>query len=517
MTSTPIFEFGKGDVADRSQPPRGRHAREAVSRKNYRFDPRSLRSEIRLVLQPDPHRNRTKIVAAIVVFFASGLGFGAVVASSPALAALAVAGAVFAGATWLYCADAVANHCVFALVLVVIACTFANFNGAVFLFPGGKYLALFAVAATVLALRPALSSAFVLPSGLALVLCVVGIGGSLWGRLASGIPNTALPVLLPMLLVAVPFTVADSSTPDQFRRWMKYAGAGCGVLIILVGLAYTPGSPVSDLVFNHEKSIVFVGAIGFGLAARSPSLTAFGVLATLFAFIQNPAGTYVLVVISVVVTAVIVLPRYRGPLMPALLSGGFVVGLLLVAFNVDYLLKASSSYFVTVGKVDNSVTRENLYNQVFTEVHNPIVSRLFTNNLSIVAVLSGERRVVPAHSDVLTMYLGGGVVAAALFVGVFGATTYAVSRSRAMVSAPRFHAAVVMVMVANAGLFGGLVNPIVVNPTSSAIIFTFLAGALVVIRRPCSLRVSGGGTTGSRLPRSIGTGRTRRRSTVVTS
>lgn len=424
-------------------------------------------------------RSSSASVVCAVMLLGLVAGFASVHAPTYALILATAVVAVYCASRYL--GPAIEAHSTVAMMLGCVVVTLANFTGLISALPFGQYLPFLFLAALLVRLKPHISGKLFPPTALASVLFAFGFAGSLVGRIYLGNIAAAFPIFIPMILVAFPVAFEDHSTAEEMRRWMKWAGLGCALIVLMIGVAYTYPGLVTPLVFNHEKILLCVVAIGFGIASRSLGVVLAGGLATIFAFLQYPAATYGLVVIAAVVTLAIMGPRFSKSTQLVLCST-FVVVFLLTAFNIERVLKYSPAYFDVLGKTDNSSTRMTIYQSVFATVKDPFISSLFTERLSIQTNIEGKMKLVPAHSDVLTLYVGGGIIAAVLLVSIFGAATYSVARSRRRLTGERYACAVVLVTAANSALFSGLVNPILLNPTTSVIVFACLGTALGIAR-----------------------------------
>ncbi|MEH3154982.1 MAG: hypothetical protein PGN29_06405 [Gordonia paraffinivorans] len=457
----------------------------------------------------NPRRALWPVIAAVVSAATAVCTFVA-----PSLTVFALGAVLGVAALVAIVRPAVALSSAMAPVLAALTVTVLNFFGALTSVPLGAYVPLVIVGIVVVLAARHLSSAYPLPSVLAVILCVLGIIGTLVGRIFFGISGGILPVVVPMLLVAAPLTFSDDVTAGAIRRWSRWASLGCTAVVALIGFAYLRPDVVSVGVINHEKSFLVLGAIGFALVGRSVLAGSAAIVATVFAFLEYPAATYGLVAAAAVIGLIAFVPRYRTPAGPVAVSVAITAATLLTAFNIEPLLGLRGQYFQTVGKVDNSTTRLQIYGDVFRAVRDPWFGSLFTNDVTVQAKLNGSLRVVPAHSDVLTMYLGGGLVAAVVFVMIFASATYAVMRARASLTGEQYAAAAVMITVALGGLAGGLVNPVLLNPTTSVVVVVCLLGGLSIAR-------SGAGSPSSpRVPRkasrhAVPVGSRRRRPPVI--
>ena len=108
-------------------------------------------------------------------------------------------------------------------------------------------------------------------------------------------------------------------------------------------------------------------------------------------------------------------------------------------------------------------------------------------------------------------------IASSSFVVIFASATHAVMRARAFLTGEKYAAAAVMVTIALGGLAGGLVNPVLLNPTTSVVVMVCLLGGLSIARSGAR---SQAGQDAPREPRtsappSAASGEVRRRAVVI--
>jgi hypothetical protein len=318
-----------------------------------------------------------------------------------------------------------------------------------------------------------------------LALFVFGMAGSLYGRLALGTMEGALPIVLPLLILVLAPARASASGGSTLRALRLTGGLALafGVLCVPARLG-VPG--VSLDVFNHEKAFVLILGIGASVAAASWILVILntGVLLVLFGL--YPAATYILAVLTLIGTATVALMRWsmRVRLVVAMLLTLAVGSAVL---NIDSLIRLTNSYFDSVGKTDNGHTRADLYHLALERIYeSPLVSSAFTQEITVSATLSGRiNTVLPVHNDFLSTALGGGIIGAVLLIAVFLFCNGVALRSLA---ATRRWSSSWLSIVAfqgslNAAAVTAFANPILMNPGSSVLVFS-IAYALLGLCHP---------------------------------
>jgi hypothetical protein len=317
----------------------------------------------------------------------------------------------------------------------------------------------------------------------ALALFAYGVVGTLYGRFALGTINGALPLVGPMVIACLP-PVRSWEVGDGWRTGLRVLAAAGGVFALFSGLTRLGVLPLAQLdVVNHEKSFVFVLAIGAAWAARDRLLLVGVLAATAFAFTAYPAATYALAGLVAVGTVLLSRLRPDGP-SRVLLALGAGASVLLATMYVDRLIELSDVYFQFVGKQDNGSARAALYSAALERLDHPWLSSLFTGDITVVGNLTGELVVVPVHNDYLSITLGGGIVAAALLLSVFLSANGLVIRAlRAGLPDDQRRTVVVLLATLNAAAVSAFANPVFMNPGASALVFGILA-ALVAACRP---------------------------------
>jgi hypothetical protein len=317
----------------------------------------------------------------------------------------------------------------------------------------------------------------------ALLLFAYGVIGTLYGRFALGTINGALPLVGPMVIACLP-PVRSWAGGDAWRTGLRVLAAAGGVFALFSGLTRLGLLPAAQLdVVNHEKSFVFVLAIGAAWAARDRLLLVAVLAATVFAFTSYPAATYALAAVIALGTVVLTRLLPDGP-SRVLLAVGAAASVLLAMLYVDRLIELSDVYFRLVGKQDNGSARAALYSAALERLDSPLFSTLFTGDITVVGNLTGELVVVPIHNDYLAVTLGGGILAAALLLAIFlFANGLVVRVLRAGLPDEQRRTVVVLLATVNAAAVSAFANPLFMNPGASALVFGILA-ALVAACRP---------------------------------
>ena len=367
-------------------------------------------------------------------------------------------------------------------VLVGVAVLLVDTAGRT-LAPGPlRYVATAVVIATILLIgvRPDERSAVLRTT--ALVLFAYGLIGTVYGRLVFGTENGTLPLVGPLVIACLP-PVRNWSARQDWRLGLRVLAAICALFAVCSGLARMGVLPETHIdVLNHEKAFLVVLGIAAAIAARDRLLTLLTVGAAGFAFVQYPAATYPLAVAVALGTIVLVRWAPRSGLRVVLAAGVMVMTTLAVAY-IDDLIRLTASYFRLVGKTNNGNTRAALYRAALDSFDSPVFGSLFTGDITVVGTLSGEEQVVPVHNDYLSIALGGGIVAAALLLGVFLLANGMVLRSLPdLVDPMRRRAAVVLLGAVNAAAVSAFANPIFMNPGSSTLTYALLAALAAVCR-----------------------------------
>lgn len=417
-------------------------------------------------------------LAAISAVLSIALALGAATAHSPRAVFICIGTIVGILVAYAILRGPVRDRSPISTVLASLIITIANCFGGLFSIPLGSYLPLiFIICITVLA-SPRIGDYATLPTIISWILVAFGIIGTLIGRIVFGTSAGAFPLLIPMTILLVPIFFFDRSTSANTTSRFSTASVLASVLMLLIGLSYSyPELGLSITILNHEKSMITVLAVGFALASGSRLSLLVAISCAGYSFVVYPGGTFLLVMFGAAMTYCLV-RRARSTSTLTIATAAFSIAVLVAAFSITKLLGSTDSYFTFVGKSDNSSTRRRIYNAVFDSVDDRFFSDLFTRELSVRVPISGQYTDLPAHSDILTLYKGGGLFASMCFILIFASTTVYVGRTKLKLSNDRYNFAVVTICTANGALLAGLVNPVLLNPSTSAIVFAMLAASI---------------------------------------
>ena len=372
--------------------------------------------------------------------------------------------------------------------LVALVCLLLDFQGRSNAPGPYRYVPTLAVllAIVLVGVRPDASSRAVRAT--AVVLFGYGILGTLYGRFVFGTINGTLPLVGPMLIACLPPVrnwLGPAPGADGWRTGLRVLSVTCSLFAVFAGLTRLGLLPAAQVdVVNHEKSFVFVLAIGAAWVARDRILLVVALAATAFAFSTYPAASYALA-LAVALLTVLVARLRPDATSRVLLAVGAAVTLLLAMLYVDRLIELSTTYFQLVGKDDNGQDRAELYAAALDRLEEPLFSSFFTGDITVVGTFGTGSQVVPVHNDYLAVTLGGGIVAATLLVSIFLFANGLVIRTlRAGVDAEQRRTVVLLLAGVNAGAASAFANPLFMNPGASALMFALLAGLVAACRRP---------------------------------
>ncbi|HEX2073637.1 MAG TPA: hypothetical protein VHF92_07620, partial [Geodermatophilus sp.] len=294
------------------------------------------------------------------------------------------------------------------------------------------------------------------------------------------------PLVGPLLIACLP-AVRDWGAVPRWRLGLRVvAGAGAvfALFSALSRLGFLPADQAD--VVNHEKAFLVVLAVAAALAARDLRLVLVAAGAAVFAFATYPAATYLVAAAAAVGT--VVLARWSpGATARVWLAAASMAATAWAVLRIDDLLALAGTYFELVGKTNNSGTRRALYEEALQGLENPLVGSLFTGDITVVGTLSGQDRVVPVHNDYLSITLGGGLLAAALLLGLFlYANGLALRSLREMTDPEQRRTVIALLSGVNAAAVSAFANPIFMNPGASALAYAMLAALVAACRVPAA-------------------------------
>lgn len=258
------------------------------------------------------------------------------------------------------------------------------------------------------------------------ILVVWGLLGSLAGRLFYGQTGNSLALFLPLLIPVVDVLKRRAISIDYVRNgFVVVSTAYCIAAIVVVGFG---SDIVSEIQFRHQTSYFLAMSLATGLILRKVWLSVLSVITGVICFLAYPALTFVLVItVTLVVIALHSLPRRRS--VPALWLG--VVFLLVVVTFRSKIEELRIGYFESVGKTDNTRTREVLYELGVNKLREqPVFGSFFFDNIAVRAPnnVTGPFKFVPLHNDYLQIAVAGGLIfTALLLISFFGIILVAVN------------------------------------------------------------------------------------------
>ncbi|MBJ7289903.1 hypothetical protein [Williamsia sp.] len=254
-------------------------------------------------------------------------------------------------------------------------------------------------------------------SELALVALIIwGFVGSAIGRFGFGYNANALAFFAPLLILIVNLVSPVRLTTRVVLRGFAVVSAIYSLSAILVLIFNIQIAP--DFQFRHQTAFFLVAGFGSALVLKARLLLLLHAVATATCFAQYPALTYILLlVVAVVCTAYVCAPhRLRLPFLYVIAAAGLMI--ILGRSQLDGLRMA---YFSTVGKGDNSSTRETLFRIGVEKLRaSPFWGNWFVENISVKAPdsITGGQVLVPLHDDYLQLSVAGGLVFTTIFTVV---------------------------------------------------------------------------------------------------
>lgn len=258
------------------------------------------------------------------------------------------------------------------------------------------------------------------PSELLGVLFVVYLSAIYLFTWASvGRPEDSLVLVVgASLLIAAP--VAYRALPPKVRggtatRTWNSILALLGTTFAVLGALDVARAPLREppSFFNHETVFIAVAILCLPPAKAFLPVKITTCVALLMALIHYPAATSVLGLVIAAGTF-FALKRFGPEHRPKLIA---LIGLatfpLFLVFD-----KLVENFYSSVGRVSNSGTREQLWQQAWRSIQDePIFGSLGRETITGFAVIRGTLQPVPFHNSFLTLIVFGGCIAAgALFL-----------------------------------------------------------------------------------------------------
>jgi O-antigen ligase len=160
---------------------------------------------------------------------------------------------------------------------------------------------------------------------------------------------------------------------------------------------------------------------------------------------------------------------------PMLLGFGGLVVVVVGSLASLTVAQLRVGYFSSVGKTDNTATREVLWRAGAERfLDSPIVGDSFTRDIAVPSTVTGASRLVPVHNDYLQLAMSGGILGTALFLAwclatiVVGIRLVRGLRERGLTE----QAALALVVTAGivSMLATALFNPVLIDARSSLLL-----------------------------------------------
>jgi hypothetical protein len=257
-----------------------------------------------------------------------------------------------------------------------------------------------------------------------LALFLIGLAGSIYGKLFNKVADDGFPIFLPLLLALLPLAVGDDLTDEDARRLLKaLALIFLGYMLInAVANSGFAGLKTSSGKTQYRNAQLLYVAMGFAGAFILRKNLRRVVVVVLWAYIFKtyPSGTAAFVIVVTMGTLFITRRNARNTsLYFALGAVVLVVGIAIANFGSAVSL--SDQYFALVHKKNNDNARVALWQGGIRNFEkSPLVGQVFTGDNTILVIRRdglGQPFKAPFHSDYVLMLSQGGLLGLGLFVG----------------------------------------------------------------------------------------------------
>jgi hypothetical protein len=310
------------------------------------------------------------------------------------------------------------------------------------------------------------------PDRILFVLMVLGLVGSIYGRVVLHTPSGALPVFLPMIIAFLYLGTVSTPTSEEAKRILKvllWVGIVYAIFNVFANLTYINIHFVSFIApktYRNSKVLFVALGVAAGVNAKRPIATLLMVAMGVFIFFTYPSGTNAIVAAVTFLTFFITKPN-GSPIRPyvAMAAGVFILAFAVLNFNST--AGVASDYFNAVQKKNNNNARIALYQNGFqTFLQSPIVGSVFTGNITELVIRRdglGAPFKAPFHDDyIMFSAVGGSVGLLLLFLWLMATEVNILRRYRGFLAAREFqHAAVLRTLMVpfNVLFVAALFNP----------------------------------------------------------
>jgi len=307
-------------------------------------------------------------------------------------------------------------------------------------------------------------------------LIVVAIFGSLYGRINNGQLEGALPIAIPMALLLIRYPRVPAAC--DLRRGARSIIFFCTLITIetiLVRLELLPSKAL--LQFTHEKSFVMILGLLLSIAIRSKTLILLNLILILISFFLYPAATLP-VGLFVAFGTYFVANQLNYKLVRTVGSFIYITAVITSIFKSDLIFRASKSYFIFVGKSDNSDYRKALIDGALLEIkEKPIFGTFFRGAAIVQANVQGDRTYrLPAHNDYITLTMCGGIFFLLLFLTIPLFLNLKTLEFLSSLSSKSNLQRMLIALLAsmNVALASCFANPVLMNPGNSTIFYCII-------------------------------------------
>lgn len=230
--------------------------------------------------------------------------------------------------------------------------------------------------------------------------------------------NTLIIIFGACILLAAPvlLRLAPAAVPRvEGRPWSDNARSLAAAIFAAIGIVNglsTLGIDSPTVGLNHESMFVAVWCLCLPIRRGAKSIKFAICVAIVISLIRYPAATSILALAAAILIAV------------ALRSQRRMAGLLLVAasgliaiYILPRLEEGLAAFYGSVGRTDNSGTREFLWSQAQSIIAlDPLAGGAASASIAGLANIRGIIQPVPFHNTLLTLGVVGGFVAIGLFI-----------------------------------------------------------------------------------------------------
>lgn len=324
------------------------------------------------------------------------------------------------------------------------------------------------------------------------VLMMIGLLGSIYGRLQLKTGSTALPVFVPMLIAFLYlFTLEDPNEAEVRKILLAVAGIGL-LYVALNALANSGHASFLQESRSFRNSKVLYIALGFTaiLVTKQRFRLFVFVCLAFYVFVSYPSATSAMVSLSTLVTLFVT--RREGSSTRGWFVAIGAMSIVVVAIlNFSSSVRLADDYFLNVGKQNNTNTRLALWTAGLQKFQrSPIIGDVFTGETTVLVARragGGAPFKNPYNNDYILFAASGGVVGFGLLLAWIALTERsAIRRYRGFVKAgSSAHAMLMKVLLVgfNAWLTAAMFNPLFQGMARSVTLFA-IYGLMMALGEP---------------------------------